>query len=118
VSVGASGAIFGLAGAVITGLRVGSHRTPPAVRRALSGSALRFALINLVIASFLPFVDNAGHVGGLLGGLVLGAAFGAFGSMRTQQDVPFLRAGIGLAFLALMIIVLRSLLHGTATRWI
>jgi rhomboid protease GluP len=118
VSVGASGAIFGFAGAVITGLRVGRHRIPQPVRRALSGSALRFALINLVIASFLPFVDNAGHVGGLIGGLCLGTAWAAFGSMRTQQDVPFLRAGIGLAFLALMMIALRALFHGNATRWI
>lgn len=117
-SAGASGAIFGLAGAVITGLRVGHHRIPQPVRRVISGSALRFALINLVIDMFLPFVNNAAHLGGLLGGLALGAAFAGFSSMRTQQDLPLMRTAISLAFLVAMAVLLRWLFHGSATRWI
>ncbi|MEO8725316.1 MAG: rhomboid family intramembrane serine protease, partial [Acidobacteriaceae bacterium] len=47
-SAGASGAIFGLAGAIIIALRIGNHHVPQLVRRGISNSAFRFALYNLI----------------------------------------------------------------------
>jgi rhomboid protease GluP len=79
LSVGASGAIFGLAGALIAAFKLGEFSVP---RAALSGpmrSLIFFVGFNLVYG-FLPslfgsggITDNAAHIGGLLTGLILGA---------------------------------------------
>jgi membrane associated rhomboid family serine protease len=102
---GASGAIFGIAGAVITALRVGNHHVPVEVRRAISNSALRFALLNLVFG-LLPGISNAGHLGGMIGGLALGAGYGATDSMITQSDQPLRRALVSLGFLIVLAAIL------------
>ena len=67
-SVGASGAIFGLAGAFLA-LSLRNR----AVYQAYGSQMLGFVAINLVIgfAGFLP-IDNFGHLGGLVGGFILG----------------------------------------------
>lgn len=71
-SVGASGAIFGLLGALIAFLaRHRDRLTPPA--RSLLGQLLFWAVINIVLGFTAPMVDNAGHLGGLAVGLVFGA---------------------------------------------
>lgn len=72
-SVGASGAIFGLAGALITALKLGEFSVP---RSALSGtlrSLGAFVVYNLIFGFVLPGVDNTAHIGGLITGLIVGA---------------------------------------------
>ena len=73
ISAGASGAIFGIAGALIASLYLGEFALPKATVSALLRSVLKFAGYNLVIGAVLGFVDNAAHIGGLLMGLLLGA---------------------------------------------
>jgi rhomboid protease GluP len=73
MSVGASGAIFGLAGALIAAFKLGEFSVP---RAALSGplrSLLVFVVFNLGFGAVSGFTDNAAHVGGLVTGLILGA---------------------------------------------
>jgi rhomboid protease GluP len=73
VGVGASGAIFGLAGALIAALYLGHL---PISREAIQGtlrSLLVFAGYNLFFGAALPGIDNSAHVGGLVAGLALGA---------------------------------------------
>jgi rhomboid protease GluP len=75
VGVGASGAIFGLAGALIAALYLGHL---PISKEAIQGtlrSLLTFAGYNLFFGALLAGigVDNAAHVGGLVAGLALGA---------------------------------------------
>jgi rhomboid protease GluP len=69
-SVGASGAIFGLIGAVAAYLYRYRHRL------AMGGSRLMNILTivgyNLIYGFITPSVDNWGHIGGLLAGVVLG----------------------------------------------
>ena len=66
-SVGASGAIFGLAGGLIVFLY--RHRDVFYVREKRTGVVLAaWAVYQLVIGLFLPFVDNFAHIGGLIGG--------------------------------------------------
>jgi membrane associated rhomboid family serine protease len=73
VGAGASGAIFGLAGALITALYLGRLPIPaPAVRHSLR-SLLVFAGYNLFFGAVGAGVDNSAHIGGLVCGLVLGA---------------------------------------------
>ena len=73
VSVGASGAIFGVAGALITALYFGKLPIPKQQLNSALRSLVIFALINLAIGAAVPVIDNAGHVGGLLLGLLIGA---------------------------------------------
>jgi rhomboid protease GluP len=73
VGVGASGAIFGLAGALIAALYLGDL---PISRQAIQGtlrSLLVFAGYNLFFGAAVPGIDNSAHMGGLVAGLALGA---------------------------------------------
>src|SRR5271154_3857792 len=72
-SVGASGAIFGLAGALLAAFKLGEFSVP---RAALSGtlrSLGAFVVYNLIFGFALPGIDNAAHIGGLITGLIVGA---------------------------------------------
>lgn len=68
IGVGASGAIFGLAGTLLSG---GLKYRNTSLSR-LGMSIIPFVLINLLIGFTVPAIDNAAHVGGLLGGMFLG----------------------------------------------
>jgi rhomboid protease GluP len=73
VGVGASGAIFGLAGALIAALYLGHLPiSKPAVQGTLK-SLLIFAGYNLFFGATIRGIDNSAHIGGLLAGLALGA---------------------------------------------
>jgi len=66
-SVGASGAIFGVATAVV--LILARYRREFHVRDARIGVVLGiWAAYQLLIGFALPFVDNFGHLGGIAGG--------------------------------------------------
>lgn len=72
VSAGASGAIFGLFGALIY---FGYHY------RVYLGSVIRsqiipLVLLNLGLGFMLPRIDNAAHIGGLVGGILFSAFLG------------------------------------------
>lgn len=71
ISVGASGAIFGLAGALIATLW--RHRARLHVRDRRIGLILvAWACYQLFIGAIMPQVDNRAHLGGLIGGTLLG----------------------------------------------
>jgi rhomboid protease GluP len=72
-SVGASGAIFGLAGALIASFYLGEFSLPRAAIKGTLMSLLFFAGFNLFFG-MLPGIDNSAHIGGLIAGLILGAA--------------------------------------------
>jgi membrane associated rhomboid family serine protease len=68
-TVGASGAIYGLFGALIAiGLRLGREG------RALTSATLPILLINLVLTFTIPMISIAGHLGGLVSGFAVGLA--------------------------------------------
>jgi rhomboid protease GluP len=73
VTVGASGAVFGLAGALISALYLGKL---PVSKHAMQGtlkSLVLFAGYNLVFGILVPYISNSAHIGGLVTGLALGA---------------------------------------------
>jgi rhomboid protease GluP len=82
VSAGASGAIFGIAGALISAFYVGEFSLPKTVVSGLLTSVLKFAGYNLVLGAFLGHTDNAAHVGGLVSGLILGALIARLAPQR------------------------------------
>jgi len=69
VSAGASGAVFGVYGALSAFLIVRRHVVPLQVLRGLRTSTLVFVAYNLVFGLMIKGIDMAAHVGGLLGGL-------------------------------------------------
>jgi rhomboid protease GluP len=72
-SVGASGAIFGLMGAVI--VLFWKHRDKLLVRDKRIGVVIAvWAIFTIITGWMVPMIDNAGHVGGLLGGAMIAAA--------------------------------------------
>jgi len=70
---GASGAIFGLAGAMISVLKFAHLPAPRNAMRGTLRSLLWFAVFNLLFGQAVPGIDNAAHIGGFLCGLILGA---------------------------------------------
>ena len=72
-SVGASGAIFGLAGALIAAFKLGEFSVPRAAFLELCAAWARLLFYNLIFGFALPGIDNAAHIGGLVTGLIVGA---------------------------------------------
>ena len=71
VSAGASGAIFGIAGALISVLYFGKLGLQPASVKKLLGYVVRFAFLNLLFG-LQGHIDNMAHLGGLVTGLIAG----------------------------------------------
>jgi membrane associated rhomboid family serine protease len=89
VSAGASGAIFGILGAQLAFLAHRDSRIPPQVFRAHWLSTLLFVLFNLIQGALSPGIDNAAHVGGLLGGFVLGWILVRPLDAEAREEFPF-----------------------------
>ncbi|WP_176063105.1 rhomboid family intramembrane serine protease [Anaeromyxobacter diazotrophicus] len=71
-SLGASAGLFALLG-VLLGFAVRERRRlDPSSRRAMMREILTVAGLNLGLGLMVPFVDNAAHLGGFAGGLLLG----------------------------------------------
>ena len=68
-SIGASTAIFGLLGAEAVFL-IQNRKAFPGQFRSAIGNIIFIAAINLFIIGSLPGIDNWGHIGGLIGGLM------------------------------------------------
>jgi membrane associated rhomboid family serine protease/Flp pilus assembly protein TadD len=71
VSAGASGAIFGIAGAMLTVGFLHRHTVPRRWRRAFGGGILPLIILNLGMGFAIPGIDNWGHVGGLFVGMIV-----------------------------------------------
>jgi rhomboid protease GluP len=71
-SAGASGAIFGVYGALFGYMLREKHTIPRGVFQPMFKSTIAFAGYNLVYGMANPGIDNAAHIGGLLGGFVIG----------------------------------------------
>jgi len=85
LSVGASGAIFGIAGALIAGLKFGNLSISAGQRRSVLGSAVFFTVISLYLGMNSPSTDNMCHLGGFVSGLLVGLPLGAFIQNKISQ---------------------------------
>ncbi len=90
-SVGASGAIFGLAGALIASFYLGEFSLPRAAIGGTLRSLIFFVGFNVLFGSMFSGVDNAAHAGGLVTGLILGALIAR---AAPEPDAPLRRAGV------------------------
>jgi len=99
LSVGASGAIFGLAGALIASFYLGEFSLPSFAIRGTLMSLVIFAGFNLFFGGVVGGVDNAAHIGGLVSGLILGALI----AKVAPQDDALHRASI-IGLVALLVV--------------
>jgi rhomboid protease GluP len=72
-SAGASGAIFGVLGALLAFLLDRRNGVPLALVRTLRNSAFTFLGFSIAFGWIHAGIDNAAHLGGLAGGTLLGA---------------------------------------------
>ncbi len=91
LSVGASGAIFGIAGALLASFYLGEFSMPRAAITGTLRSVAMFVGYNLIFGAVIARTDNAAHVGGLVMGLLLGALIA---KVAPLQDDVLRRAGV------------------------
>ena len=72
VSIGASGAIFGVVGCLLAAIFTKPNKLPAELVRSMSSSMLGFVGYSLIMGFIVGFIDNAAHLGGLAGGLLMG----------------------------------------------
>jgi len=99
LSVGASGAIFGLAGALIAGYYLGEFSLPRQLIQARLRSIALFVLYNIAFGAISGRTDNMCHLGGLVAGLICGALIARMAPVA--EDVVG-RAGILLVVCAIL----------------
>ncbi|MDP2788287.1 MAG: rhomboid family intramembrane serine protease [Pseudomonadota bacterium] len=74
VSGGASGAIFGVYGALMVFLWRERSRLHPSEFKRLFWGAIGFSIVTIALGLQVTGIDNAAHIGGLLAGILAGAA--------------------------------------------
>jgi rhomboid protease GluP len=70
--VGASAAVFGIAGAILSGIKFGNVPMASIHKRQVFSSLIFFVIFNLSFG-ILPGIDNLAHLGGLVSGFLFGA---------------------------------------------
>lgn len=98
MSGGASGAIFGLYGALLVFLWRERRQVMPSEFRWLFGAASVFTVLMLFMGWVIPGIDNAAHGGGLLGGALLARVLARPWTLHSPTN----RRGQGLALLVLL----------------
>jgi membrane associated rhomboid family serine protease/Flp pilus assembly protein TadD len=83
-SAGASGAIFGMAGVLVSYVKLKKTPAHLQINSKMLGSLGTFIAYNLAFGA-LPGISNAAHIGGLVMGLAVGAALPAAGASETAR---------------------------------
>jgi rhomboid protease GluP len=115
VSVGASGAVMALFGSLLTGLVLPTPRfahLPKHLQPGINPGLIQAVAINVGMGFLMPGVDNSAHVGGLLGGIVLGLLM-AMAPAATEARASLARY---LAAAGLVALCVGGLLHGAAKK--
>jgi len=99
LSVGASGALFGLTGALIASFYLGEFSLSGISIKGTLSSLLFFAGFSLFLGKVVPGIDNACHVGGLVSGLILGALIAL---AAPEHHKPMQRLGVLLFVVVLL----------------
>jgi rhomboid protease GluP len=103
VSVGASGAIFGVVGCLLAAIFTKPHRLPPALVTSMRSSMLGFVGYSLFMGFVVGFIDNAAHIGGLIGGFLMGMVLAEkFDADEFREQAP-LRAAMACILAVLLL---------------
>lgn len=104
VSIGASGAIFGLFGALGAAMIRQRQHIPPSVFQSIRKETIAFVVYNVLFGLAVPGIDNAAHLGGLAAGFFLGlAAMRSFSTQRRpKQSLVTLPATLALSLVIII----------------
>lgn len=95
VGVGASGAIMGLAGALLVWLLLPKLERAADIERRVQVRALALGLgLTLGVGLWLERIDNAAHIGGLVTGLILGGVIYVLDRLRPGAIKRWLASGV------------------------
>jgi len=100
ISAGASGAIFGCFGALLFLART----NPRFFFRTMGSSFIVIIVINLIFGFVAPNVDNAGHIGGLVGGFLAASIVSLPKQKKLYIQIP--------AFICTLLLVGSLLFYG------
>jgi len=105
ITVGASGAIFGILGAALVFERQRNY--------VLGGSALSIIILNLVFTFAVPNISVGGHLGGLAGGALSALALSRFGTTHASYGRPGVVGVVGLVAVGILSVVVSLWKVGT-----
>jgi membrane associated rhomboid family serine protease len=92
--LGASGAIFGIVGAVLAGVKFGDLNISAGEKRSIFSSVVGFAVLNFVLGmssgGIFGNIDNMCHLGGFVTGLLIGLPMGAFAQKNKMLQLATL----------------------------
>ena len=94
---GASGAIFGMAGVLLTFVYLKKTPAHLQINKKMLSSLGAFIFYNLVFGASIPGISNAAHAGGLVMGAVVGALLPAAGASESSRRA---RLSVVVAFCA------------------
>jgi membrane associated rhomboid family serine protease len=98
ITVGASGAIFGILGAMLI--------LEWQMTGKLAGNAMTWILINLVFSFTVSGISWGGHVGGLIGGILVTLSFARWGRGHAAYGRIGLAGAVGLVVVAVGSVVI------------
>jgi rhomboid protease GluP len=117
VSGGASGAIFGMYGALLVFLWRERASLHPEEFRWFFWGASGFAVVTLILGHFIAGIDNAAHIGGFLTGMLGGILLAQSGIAKEARQTPLRSRLVAGAAITLSIGVLFSQAPKPAYRW-
>jgi rhomboid protease GluP len=102
VSVGASGALMGLAGAFVAHRLISGPEIGEQAEDKTHHGIWQIIGINVVMGAINPAIDQACHVGGLIAGAALGAGFALVNEQAPTIAKALIRGGMALIALLLV----------------
>ena len=116
LSIGASGAIFGLIGTLAAFFYTARSLLGVETSRERVNQLIGLAVVNIVLGFALPGIDNAAHVGGLIVGGIAGLAMAPRYRIDERVYPPVVvradRPAVGWALAAIILVVLVGIAAG------
>jgi membrane associated rhomboid family serine protease/Flp pilus assembly protein TadD len=103
---GASGAIFGIAGVLVSFVYLKKTPSHLQINSRMLGSLGTFILYNLLFGAAIPGISNAAHIGGLVMGLAVGAMLPSASAPESSR-----RARLSLVVLVSAVVLVASALY-------
>ena len=105
ISGGASGAIFGIYGALLTYLWRERTSIAPHEFKWLFWGALLFAFATIILGFIIPGIDNSAHIGGFISGVLFSIAFAQPLHLKIKPKKTSLISA-GIIFLAISMLII------------
>lgn len=115
-SVGASGAMFGIVGLLISGSFI--NKALIDFRKGFLGAVLGLIAINLLYGISNKMIDLAAHCGGFLAGFVLGWVYGLLDILISKKRIVLVQNIVELLFVLLFIFLFGNMASSVPTDYI